>query len=77
MRPEILNVLVYKLIKILETITSSGFCFANLRPENILLKINPKAVKCIDLISDIKLLDFSQILSINSLRDNKFMENQR
>ena len=76
-RPEIINVLIYKLIKIIDNIISRGFCFANLRPENILLSINPHAVKSIDLISDIKIIDFSQIISINNFSSNKIMENQR
>ena len=76
-RPEIINVLIYKLIKIIDDIISRGFCFANLRPENILLSIDPQAVKNIDLISDIKLIDFSQIISVNNFSNNKIMENQR
>lgn len=58
-RPAILNVLVYKMAKILDSVANSGFCFGNLRAENILIKVNPNATKNIDLISDIKLIDFS------------------
>lgn len=57
-RPEILNVLIYRLVKILKNLSNKGICFANLRPENILVKINPKAIKTIDLVPDVKLIDF-------------------
>jgi serine/threonine protein kinase len=65
------------MIKILENITSHGFCYGNLRPENILLKINPRATKNIDLISDIKLKDFSQTISGNYIKDNNFEQNTK
>ena len=60
------------MIKILENITNNGFCYCNLRPENILLKINPLATKNIDLISDIKLIDLSSIIKVNNIKDNNF-----
>ena len=57
LRPQTIKTLIFLICETIEQFSNRNFCFANLRPENVLLELNIDATKAIHLIEDIQLVN--------------------
>ena len=69
--PNILPILVGKLIKIIESFHNKGIIYGNLRPQNIIIKLNPPALRMNDVIEHLELIDFSQTFKFSEIDEYK------